>query len=264
MYATGDGVPQDDDGAARWSRLAAEQGHADAQSNLGVMYRNGRGVPQNDGEALRWYRLAAEQGHAGAQYNLGLTYANGHGVPQDYGEAVRWNRLAADQGYAGAQYMLGLMYGAGRGVSQDYVVAHTWANLAAAQGHEDARELRDTLAEAMSAAQRAAPEEEPGTAVQEMVQASAASTPSEITEAEDSLAPSAQSGADEAYPGQHAAVRASAAQDQGELELSAWETHVAWDKMEAGKYYQPLSPVDLHNPPNWPVSWRLPSSWSKI
>ena len=149
-YFNGEGVPQDDDEAARWFRLAAEQGYASAQSNLGVMYRNGRGVPQDDGEALRWYRLAADQGHAGAQYNLGLTYANGRGVPQDDDEAARWFRLAADQGHAGGQYTLGLMYDAGRGVPQDYVAAHKWANLAAAQGHENARQMRDNVADELT------------------------------------------------------------------------------------------------------------------
>ena len=131
-------------------RLAAEQGNADAQFHLGGMYGNGRGVPQDYGEAVRWYRLAAEQGHADAQFSLGIAYANGEGVPQDYGEAVRWWRLAAEQGHAAAQNNLGVMYGLGRGVPQDYVAAHMWANLAAAQGHEDARGLRDRLAEEMS------------------------------------------------------------------------------------------------------------------
>ena len=36
---------------------------------LGVMYSDGQGVPQNDAEAVRWYRLAAEQGHAEAQFS---------------------------------------------------------------------------------------------------------------------------------------------------------------------------------------------------
>jgi len=39
-----------------WYRLAAEQGDADAQYNLGIMYRNGNGVPENDAEAVSWYR----------------------------------------------------------------------------------------------------------------------------------------------------------------------------------------------------------------
>ena len=80
-----------------WKPLA-EQGHAKAQSNLGVDVRNGEGVPQDDAEAVRWYRLAAEQGIASAQSNLGVMYDEGEGVPQDDAEAVRWYRLAAEQG----------------------------------------------------------------------------------------------------------------------------------------------------------------------
>ena len=153
MYSNGEGVPQDDGEAVRWYRVAADQGYANAQFNLGNVYANGRGVPQDDGEAVRWYRLAADQGLAQAQYNLSGMYLNGRGVPQDDGEAVRWHRLAADQGHAGAQHRLSLMYGTGKGVPQDYVTAHMWANLAAAQGHKNAREMRDTFAEAISAAE---------------------------------------------------------------------------------------------------------------
>ena len=58
-------------------------------------------------EAVRWYRMAAEQGFAKAQYNLGKCCYLGRGVQQDYTEAVKWYKLAADQGNADAQYMLG-------------------------------------------------------------------------------------------------------------------------------------------------------------
>ncbi|NLK41150.1 MAG: sel1 repeat family protein, partial [Planctomycetes bacterium] len=88
----------------------AEQGHAAAQYNLGVMYANGQGVPQDYKEAVKWFRKAAEQGDADAQFNLGLMYANGRGVPQDDKEAVKWFRKAAEQGDADAQFNLGLMY----------------------------------------------------------------------------------------------------------------------------------------------------------
>ena len=47
---------------------------AGAQFNLGVMYANGEGVLKDEAEAVRWYRLAAEQGHAAAQFNLGNSY----------------------------------------------------------------------------------------------------------------------------------------------------------------------------------------------
>ena len=56
-----------------------------------------RGVPQDAAEAVQWYRLAAEQGLADAQYNLGVMYANGEGVPQDNVEAHMWLNLAASQ-----------------------------------------------------------------------------------------------------------------------------------------------------------------------
>ncbi len=32
---------------------------------------------------MRWYRLAADQGYASAQFNLGVMYATGEGFPQD-------------------------------------------------------------------------------------------------------------------------------------------------------------------------------------
>ena len=89
-------------------KLLADQGHADARHNLGWMYASGEGVVEDDAEAAGWYRLAADQGFAGAQYNLGWMYANGEGVPEDDAEAVRWYRLAADQGHADAQNNLGL------------------------------------------------------------------------------------------------------------------------------------------------------------
>ena len=59
------------------------------------MYGEGRGVPQDFAEAAHWYRLAAEQGDAQAEYNLGLAYARGEGVTQDIVEAHMWFNLAA-------------------------------------------------------------------------------------------------------------------------------------------------------------------------
>lgn len=57
------------------------------------MYANGQGVVKNYAEAARLNRLAAEQGFAPAQYNLGLMYYNKQGVIQNYAEAVKWYRL---------------------------------------------------------------------------------------------------------------------------------------------------------------------------
>jgi|TARA_B110000908_G_C10201149_1_gene425394 TPR repeat protein len=63
------------------------------------MYKNGRGVPKDDKEAVRWHRLAAKQGHAMAQYNLGGAYNTGRGVPEDTVVAYMWANLAGANGY---------------------------------------------------------------------------------------------------------------------------------------------------------------------
>ena len=116
----GPGFPQNDEKAAYWHRLAAEQGHARGQYHLGWMYQEGRGVPRDDKLAVQWFRKAAEQGHVLSQVALGWMYAVGRGVPQDDRLAVKWFRKADEQrnvlGQAGP---LGRMYEEGRGVPRD-------------------------------------------------------------------------------------------------------------------------------------------------
>ncbi|RAP25871.1 hypothetical protein DID78_07115 [Candidatus Marinamargulisbacteria bacterium SCGC AG-343-D04] len=122
----------------RLNTLAAEQGHARAKYNLGVMYDKGEGVAKDLNEALRLYRLAAEQGLAKAQNHMGWMYENGEGVEKDLKEAVRLYRLAADQGFAKAQKNLANMYREGKGVEKNENIAAKWYTLAAQQGHQEA------------------------------------------------------------------------------------------------------------------------------
>ena len=150
MYATGQGVPEDDIEAVKWYRKAAEQGHEIAQSDLAMMYAMGEGVPENDAEAVKWFRMAADQGLAHAQYNLGIMYDVGEGVPEDDAEAAKWFRMAAQQGHASAQYNLGAMHAKGEGVSKDYVQAYAWFNVAAAQGYELAKNIKEVIVEVMN------------------------------------------------------------------------------------------------------------------
>ena len=69
MYDTGGGVPEDYAEAVRLYRLAAEQGNAKAQNNLGRMYALGEGIPEDDMLAYMWYNLAAAQGNENAPGN---------------------------------------------------------------------------------------------------------------------------------------------------------------------------------------------------
>ena len=130
--------------------LAAKQGYAIAQYNLGVMYDNGEGVTQDYKQAVKWYKLAAEQGDADAQNNLGLMYDEGKGVTQDYKQAVKWYKLSAEQGHASAQNNLGVLYSNGQGVTQDNVYAHIWLNIASSNGNFKATGNRDIVAKRMT------------------------------------------------------------------------------------------------------------------
>lgn len=144
--------------AVKWFRLAADQGHADSQKNLGDMYEYGQYFPYDDEEAEKWYRLAAEQGNATAQNHLadllvdheqeqaeywfrkaaeqdnygydqqklGSKYKAGCGVSQDDVEAVFWFRKSAELGCVEGQLELGGMYFEGRGIEQNYEQATYW------------------------------------------------------------------------------------------------------------------------------------------
>ena len=134
----GKGVPQNYVEAAKWFRMAAEKGHARAQSWLGSLFEGGNGVVQNLDEAIAWYRKSAEQGDIYGQYCLGECYLNGIGVTENYNESAKWFRKAAEQGDAWSQYHLGSFYEGGDGVPQDYAEAVRWYQMAAKNNFENA------------------------------------------------------------------------------------------------------------------------------
>ena len=103
---------------------------------------------QDYAEAAKWFRIAAEQGHADAQCDLGACYRDGRGVVQDYQEAIAWFTKAAAQGQVHAQFYLGEAHYNIEGVPRDYVKAHMWANLAAAASTgEDQKKYSSALEE---------------------------------------------------------------------------------------------------------------------
>lgn len=80
-YDTGDFAA-----ALRGFELAGARGVADAQYMAGLMHHRGRGTAVNGREAVRWYSLAADQNHAAALANLGIVYRDGAG---EGGSAVK-------------------------------------------------------------------------------------------------------------------------------------------------------------------------------
>jgi TPR repeat protein len=80
--------------------VAAQEGDANSQFNLGVVYDNGvddnnHALDGNRKEAIKWLSLAAEQGLPRAQIKLAELYADRWASPQDqdYVKACTWFRL---------------------------------------------------------------------------------------------------------------------------------------------------------------------------
>lgn len=86
--------------AGRLLRLAAEQGHAEAQWDLGLKHRNGFRVQKDLVEAIRLFRRAAEQGHAKALAILARSYEAGEGVEKNLYEALKLYQRAGENGVA--------------------------------------------------------------------------------------------------------------------------------------------------------------------
>ncbi|MDH3563858.1 MAG: hypothetical protein OEN49_10780, partial [Gammaproteobacteria bacterium] len=61
-------------------------------------------------EAVKWWGLAAKQGLAAAQFNLGLMYMKGDGIDENPDEAVRLWRLSANQGFTQAITLLKVLH----------------------------------------------------------------------------------------------------------------------------------------------------------
>ena len=117
--AAGRGVAKDDAEAAKWFRIAADQGYAPAENNLGFLYSEGRGVKKDAALAAIWFKKAADQNYAPAQTSLGMLYATGSGVLKDDTEALALYSSAASQNYAQGTANLAQMYADGRGIEKD-------------------------------------------------------------------------------------------------------------------------------------------------
>ncbi|MDB5698443.1 MAG: hypothetical protein JWN69_1247, partial [Alphaproteobacteria bacterium] len=131
-------------------RPLAEKGDADAQFNLGQAYRLGRGVPSDLKIAQSWYEKAAQQGHEQAQANLGLLLYEA----DQRSAALPWIQKAALNGDPRAQYVLGIELNNGDLVPKDWPRAYALMTLAAAQGIPPAAKSLTEMVEYIPAADR--------------------------------------------------------------------------------------------------------------
>lgn len=121
-------------------KAQADAGDKHAQNQVGATY----GAEQPD-KALPYYRLAAAQGLAVAQCNLGYMHLTGQATPRDLPQAVHWLGLCAQQGHFMGQFALGQLYLNGMGLPKDARRAEQWWLLSAAQGHLDSQRAAPAL-----------------------------------------------------------------------------------------------------------------------
>jgi uncharacterized protein len=134
---------------AEW-RTPAEQGDPDAQFNMGQAYKLGRGVTADQKMAQSWYQKAAQQGHEQAQANLGLIlFQNG-----DRQGAMPWIIMAAQHGEPRAQYVLGTAMFNGDLVARDWPRAYALMTRAAASGLTQAASSLQQMDKYLSIADR--------------------------------------------------------------------------------------------------------------
>ncbi len=76
----------------------AKDGNVDAQYSIATIFYEGKGVKKNYLKALYWYKRAAEQEHAKANAQIGLMYCKGEGVLISFKKAVPYIQMAFDNG----------------------------------------------------------------------------------------------------------------------------------------------------------------------
>lgn len=143
-YAYGYGAEQNYEEAAKWFMQAGNNPFA--AYSLGGQYLRGQGVEQNDELAYALFHMAAVQGNAYAQYQLGRMCRDGIGTKVDlyaskqWYEKAYWGFLAMEQIMADDRlyYRLGSMNLTGTGTAVDLEQARYYFEKAAELGNADA------------------------------------------------------------------------------------------------------------------------------
>jgi TPR repeat protein len=143
---TGAGLVPDLVTASKCFDKAAKAGYAPAQVMRGLINLDPEGA-FDPTKALQWFQLAAEQGNAAGQYNMGCCFFWGVGVQKNEKEAVGWFLKAADQGFTVAEYAFGYYLLTDVSAESDARQGIPWLLKAAQKGLPEAMYLLGVLAE---------------------------------------------------------------------------------------------------------------------
>ncbi|HAS6042247.1 TPA: hypothetical protein I7160_09710 [Vibrio vulnificus] len=164
--------------AIGYLEIAAENGIAEAQNELGSIYWNGVYRNKNIDNALKWYELSAKNGSYYGSYNVGRILYIYKNKPEEaraylevavkenlipakdllarylleYGNksnddflAVSYLKEASDEGYAKSMYRLALCYIYGVGVDKNIQIARELLKSSESGGVEESKEFLDKL-----------------------------------------------------------------------------------------------------------------------
>ena len=150
LYEEGEDGKPDYAQAAKTYESAANEGDANAQSELAFLYFRGRGVPRDYEKAINLHEdLLERYGEDMYGYNMAVLYYYAPAGPDQarrHKEAFRLFKRAADsRSYVYAQSALGECYENGVGVTRNYKEAAKWYGLAAEQNFADAQFLLGEL-----------------------------------------------------------------------------------------------------------------------
>lgn len=102
LYRFGDGgAPRDYKEAAKWFKLASDQGHLEAMRSLADLYHDGYLIEDNNEAntiAFKLYKKAAEQGSELSMIDLAEMYYLGKGTEKNLDEALKWIKKPASIG----------------------------------------------------------------------------------------------------------------------------------------------------------------------
>ena len=140
ILSRGLGIKRDEAEAAKWYRLAAEQGVPEAQFQYALMLIDGRFVKKDMKAASALMQASAEAGNSLAQFNYAQLLVRREPGPGGLEKAVPYYERAARAGLPDAQYAMSQLLANGVGGKKpDEAEAREWLVRAARQNFDTAQ-----------------------------------------------------------------------------------------------------------------------------
>ena len=126
--------------ALKYYQIAANENHAWATNNLGLLYRDGTGVPRSDQKAYYYFVRASRQNDSWAYLNLADMTFQGRGVPADRNQGLAWLEDGGAKNCTACYIQEAAIYHSGAyGIQPDRNRTVWLLNKAAALGDEEAK-----------------------------------------------------------------------------------------------------------------------------